>query len=1036
MNAENRSLRATARWVLAAAVCLGAVCATGVAATYYVSPAGSASNPGTAAQPWSLDKANSSLMPGDTAILMDGQYATAIQPVRDGAPGQPITYRAEHSQQAVLVTSSERIYIPGRSYIVVEGVKAENCHRWIFGTGSSHITINDCYFRNASGWESARFRESGGYITVTNCHFENGGDSLHIRDSDHHYIAGNTFITDSHTNLIIMGVHYSVVENNVLINMGQKCMEVFSMRQVLPPNERKSEYNVIQGNYFRSSSSGIQFAGNNMIIRRNIFDTCARGINWANYGGADPGDDPEAWWDQHNRFYNNVCYNCGDGIAPGAMSRTWPLGGAYGDFVHVNNIVYGTSTGDQVSITGDASPADMEFYYNLILAGSPDQNVFYWQNRPGPDDYYTLSEIEAAFPDRYANNMQFMPQFVDPDNDDFHLQPTSPCIDAGGPLTTTVGSGSGTVVPVVDAMFFTNGYGLIDPDVIRIGTQRVSVVAVDYVADELTVDKPVVWTHAMPVYMDFNGSGPDLGAYETAGASANVAGRYVFYNNSAFDGNDPAANAADDNAIATDKQALLPGQIATFANYTSYSRGINGVMIDIEDMPGVPTAADFAFKVGNDDDPSSWAAAPAPMSVTVRSGAGVGGSDRVTIIWPDGAIVNEWLEITVKATAQTGLVGDEVFYFGNAVGETGDSPTDAQVTQADEIALRNNPHTLVQNPASIDCPHDFDRDRRVSPTDAIICRENGTEPSTALRLIDLYVNRAPLVEAGDDRQITLPVDTVSLDGTVSDDGYPPTPGVTTTWSKLSGPGDVAFADASAVDTDATFSAPGVYVLQLEAFDGEDSSTDTVSVEVLSAAGVFFQDDFDDNNLDGWTTLDGSIETFNYLLQPGYEIHAMIRDSRIRADLTDTNLSDTVYISFKIRHNGITTGRGWKSGWLWFVNDAGEGFGLYFALEQSGDGALGLEATVDDGDSTSAYLGDFAAPGPANGDDLKQIVLVYDRVKNEVECFYQGASKGTISIDASYRDFTRVVVRLMNEYDGWWGQLDVDDIRIAGTPPGP
>ncbi|MCK4275191.1 MAG: hypothetical protein KAX78_01670, partial [Phycisphaerae bacterium] len=74
-----------------------------------------------------------------------------------------------------------------------------------------------------------------------------------------------------------------------------------------------------------------------------------------------------------------------------------------------------------------------------------------------------------------------------------------------------------------------------------------------------------------------------------------VVGRNIFYNNCYFDGNDPAANAADDAAIATDKTALLPGGTAAFANYTSYWRGVNGVMVDMENAPGTPTVADFAF---------------------------------------------------------------------------------------------------------------------------------------------------------------------------------------------------------------------------------------------------------------------------------------------------------------------------------------------------------------------------------------------------------------------------------------------------------
>ena len=71
--------------------------------------------------------------------------------------------------------------------------------------------------------------------------------------------------------------------------------------------------------------------------------------------------------------------------------------------------------------------------------------------------------------------------------------------------------------------------------------------------------------------------------------ASRVVGRHVFYNHSAFDGNNPAANSSDDAAIATDKQAFRqPGATARFTHCTSYSRGINGIMIDIEDLPGTP----------------------------------------------------------------------------------------------------------------------------------------------------------------------------------------------------------------------------------------------------------------------------------------------------------------------------------------------------------------------------------------------------------------------------------------------------------------
>ncbi len=57
------------------------------------------------------------------------------------------------------------------------------------------------------------------------------------------------------------------------------------------------------------------------------------------------------------------------------------------------------------------------------------------------------------------------------------------------------------------------------------------------------------------------------------------------------------------------------------------------------------------------------------------------------------------------------------------------------------------------------------------------------------------------------------------------------------WSKLSGPGAVQFADAGALETTATFSAPGVYVLQLDARGpaGKAASTLTVKAEAAPAA---------------------------------------------------------------------------------------------------------------------------------------------------------------------------------------------------------
>lgn len=59
-----------------------------------------------------------------------------------------------------------------------------------------------------------------------------------------------------------------------------------------------------------------------------------------------------------------------------------------------------------------------------------------------------------------------------------------------------------------------------------------------------------------------------------------------------------------------------------------------------------------------------------------------------------------------------------------------------------------------------------------------------------------------------------------------DPGPPPA----TTWTKVSGPGTVTFADPRAAVTTATFSAPGEYVLQVTADNGEATASSTLTVK--------------------------------------------------------------------------------------------------------------------------------------------------------------------------------------------------------------
>jgi peptidoglycan/xylan/chitin deacetylase (PgdA/CDA1 family) len=99
------------------------------------------------------------------------------------------------------------------------------------------------------------------------------------------------------------------------------------------------------------------------------------------------------------------------------------------------------------------------------------------------------------------------------------------------------------------------------------------------------------------------------------------------------------------------------------------------------------------------------------------------------------------------------------------------------------------------------------------------------------------VNKAPTTTAGSDLQLTLPLDSAWLAGSVTDDGLPVPPGaLTVAWTQVSGPGVVDFVDAAAAATTAFFPTSGTYVLQLTADDGQWQSSDQVTVVVFEGGG--------------------------------------------------------------------------------------------------------------------------------------------------------------------------------------------------------
>ncbi|HZN41545.1 MAG TPA: hypothetical protein VFD82_22255 [Planctomycetota bacterium] len=97
-------------------------------------------------------------------------------------------------------------------------------------------------------------------------------------------------------------------------------------------------------------------------------------------------------------------------------------------------------------------------------------------------------------------------------------------------------------------------------------------------------------------------------------------------------------------------------------------------------------------------------------------------------------------------------------------------------------------------------------------------------------------NLAPVVNAGPDVTTVIP-SMAHLVGTVSDDGLQRP--LTIQWRQLSGPGLASFTAPAQPVTDVSFSLAGSYTLELSAFDGGLTSTDTVVVTAQPAASITF-----------------------------------------------------------------------------------------------------------------------------------------------------------------------------------------------------
>ena len=217
-----------------------------VTATYYVSPDGSDSNPGTEAEPWkTIQKAADTLVAGEMVYIKTGTYAEKVTPVNSGTFGSSIIYAAYPGDtvtidgKGILLSTDDMdslFFISGRSYIKISGLRIINAgpndnNAGIMVLSSDHITIEKNYTYNtvSSGigvWDSNAVVIDGNEVELA-CN-DGQQESISIAGSYNFDVKNNTVHdngpgTNGGEGIDAKdGSHNGAIHNNHVYNMNNK----------------------------------------------------------------------------------------------------------------------------------------------------------------------------------------------------------------------------------------------------------------------------------------------------------------------------------------------------------------------------------------------------------------------------------------------------------------------------------------------------------------------------------------------------------------------------------------------------------------------------------------------------------------------------------------------------------------------------------------------------------------------------------------------------------------------------------------------
>ena len=405
---------------------------------HYVATNGNDAAPGSSSQPWrTIRHAADAVGPGDTVIVLAGDYPERVFINRPGASGAPITFKAQGK-------------------VTMRGFTVKTDHIALIGFD---ISNTDDHWEN--GW--------GIFLEGSHCTIEDNYVHYATRGGINLYSAPGSYASTSHC----------VVRNNRLYRNALAGIDVYGRDNLIEGNEI---WGTIQYHPGWSDppgwvdADGIRFFGSGHTIRKNYIHD----ITLQDPENVDPHIDCFQTWSDtfHERaqditFEQNYCDN------PHRSTSAFMLQGARNLIIR-NNIIHafgGVNTGDggnsDLTIVNNVFVGDLSFPIDrhpvgIALVDAPNvvikNNVFYdlpaqviWvtgASEQGLDVGHNLtyrSDGEQPWGLPYPGDLwQVDPRFVDAFNGNYQPRPDSPLIDTGVSLSTVVNDYKGTPRPLGD----------------------------------------------------------------------------------------------------------------------------------------------------------------------------------------------------------------------------------------------------------------------------------------------------------------------------------------------------------------------------------------------------------------------------------------------------------------------------------------------------------------------------------------------------------------------------------------------------------